>query len=159
MEPGWQVSLIDLREYTLPAFEERIQYLEEVPPDVRLISDELKSSDGIIFISPEYNGGISSSLKYIIDIFGNDEFAGKPIGVATASSGIQGGIRAALQLQQTILAIRSYPQPEMLLVPVVSKTIDENGDILSPSFESKVKHFVISFLAFTSHLTQLRAGL
>ena len=154
--PGWSVSLIDLAGYALPVFQERVGYLEEVPVDVRLISEELKSSDGIIFITPEYNGGISSALKYVIDIFGDEEFGGKPIGVATASAGVQGGIRAALQLQQMILAIRAYPQPEMLLVPLVAETISESGDVSDSNFEVKVRRFIHSFLTFTSHLKQLR---
>jgi NAD(P)H-dependent FMN reductase len=150
---GHHVSLIDLSENELSVFEERIKFLKEIPKHILLISQELKSSDGIIFVTPEYNGGISPGLKQLIDIFGQEEYAGKPIGVATASTGSMGGIRAALQLQQIILAIQAYPQPQMLLVPNVSSTLDETGDIADPKFASKVKHFLNSFLAFSRQLS------
>lgn len=145
---GFESSIVDLKEINLPPFEERLSFLAEKPERLVEISNELLSSTGYIFVTPEYNGGISSSLKNFIDTFGRPEFAGKPIAVASVSSGALGGIRAAMSLQQLILAIQAYPQPQMLTVGDVEEQLNNEGEIINPSFEKKLDSFVNSFLGF-----------
>lgn len=116
--------------------------------------DMLKTSDGIIFLTPEYNGGISSGLKNFIDVFAKDGFRGKPIGVATGSTGSRGGIRAAYQVQRIILSLFAYPQPEMLLVGEMQKKFDESGILLDKDFQSILDNYVDSFIDFTKRHQQ-----
>jgi NAD(P)H-dependent FMN reductase len=136
----------DLNEINLPPFEERLSFLPEKPERLVEMSNELLSSTGYIFVTPEYNGGISSSLKNFIDTFGRPEFAGKPIAVASVSSGALGGIRAAMSLQQLILAIQAFPQPQMLNVADVEEQLNNEGEIINPSFEKNLDSIVSSFL-------------
>ncbi len=88
----------------------------------------------------------------MIDIFGAAEFADKPIGVASVSTGILGGIKAALSLQQIILSINGYPFPKMLLTGEVDKQVDSTGNALNPVYERKVETFLIPFLNFVAKL-------
>jgi NAD(P)H-dependent FMN reductase len=145
-----QAAIIDLKEVQLQPFTERLQFLDPKPDILVQLADMLQASDALIFLTPEYNGGISSALKNFIDTFGRAEFAGKPIAVATASTGVMGGIRAAHQLQQTILAIQGYPQPQMLLAAEVNKQLDEYGDFINTSFAPKLDGFVKALIGFTS---------
>jgi NAD(P)H-dependent FMN reductase len=145
---GIESSIVDLNEINLPPFEERLSFLPEKPERLVEMSNELLSSTGYIFVTPEYNGGISSSLKNFIDTFGRPEFAGKPIAVASVSSGALGGIRAAMSLQQLILAIQAFPQPQMLNVADVEEQLNNEGEIINPSFEKKLDSFVSSFIGF-----------
>jgi NAD(P)H-dependent FMN reductase len=143
-------SILDLQVLNLPPFSERFHLMPEKPGPFLAASEQLQASDGIIFVTPEYNGGITSALKNLIDTFGKVEFAGKPIGVATASTGMMGGVRAAYQLQQTILALQAYPQPQMLLAGEVTKNLDETGEVLNPAFLAKIEAFVGAFVGFAS---------
>jgi NAD(P)H-dependent FMN reductase len=145
---GIESSIVDLNEINLPPFEERLSFLPEKPERLIEISNELLISTGFIFVTPEYNGGISSSLKNFIDTFGRPEFAGKPIAVASVSTGALGGIRAAMSLQQLILAIQAYPQPQMLTVGDVEEQLNNEGEIIYPNFEKKLDGFVNSFIGF-----------
>jgi len=145
---GIDSKIVDLKEVGLPPFEERLSFLKDKPEHLVTLSNELLSSTGFIFVTPEYNGGISSSLKNFIDTFGRPEFAGKPIAVASVSSGALGGIRAAMSLQQLILAIQAYPQPQMLTVGEVEEQLNIEGEIINASFEKKLDSFVNSFLGF-----------
>jgi NAD(P)H-dependent FMN reductase len=145
---GIESSIVDLNEINLPPFEERLSFLPEKPERLVEMSNELLSSTGYIFVTPEYNGGISSSLKNFIDTFGRPEFAGKPIAVASVSSGALGGIRAAMSLQQLILAIQAFPQPQMLNVADVEEQLNNEGEIINPSFEKNLDSFVSSFIGF-----------
>jgi azobenzene reductase len=145
-----EVSILDLQALDLPPFTERFQFMAEKPPHLLEAAARLQSSDALIFLTPEYNGGITSALKSCIDTFGKPEFGGKPIGVATASTGVMGGVRAAYQLQQTILALQAYPQPQMLLAGEVTKQLDENGEVINPAFVPKLEAFVKAFVGFAS---------
>ena len=94
---------IDLLEFNLPIFKERYHLLDDKTEKQIQVAEKLQNSNAIIFVTPEYNGGISGSLKVFIDFFSKHEFANKPIGVATVSTGALGGIRAAYQWQNPIL--------------------------------------------------------
>lgn len=146
---GIDCSIVDLKELGLPLFEERLSFLRNKPQHFETISNELLNSIGFIFVTPEYNGGISASLKNFIDTFGRPEFAGKPIAVASVSSGNLGGIRAAMSLQQLILAIQAYPQPQMLTVGNVEEQLNPLGEIINPGFEKQLDSFVDAFIGFT----------
>lgn len=147
---GVSTFMVDLLELPIGKFEERLVRMEEKDPDMVLLSEKLAGATAMVFVSPEYNGSISASLKWFIDFFGRSEFGGKPIGVATVSNGVLGGVRAAYQLQQIILAIQAYPQPQMLLTPEVTRQFDENGDLINPEFAPKMDTFVHSFSRFAS---------
>jgi NAD(P)H-dependent FMN reductase len=145
---GIESSIIDLNEISLPPFVERLQFLDDKPAHLVQVSTDLLAASAMIFVTPEYNGGISSSLKNFIDTFGRPEFAGKPIAVASVSSGALGGIRAAMSLQQLILAIQAYPQPQMLTVADVENQLSKEGEILNPAFEKKLASFIDAFIGF-----------
>ena len=153
---GHEATLLDLKELSLPPFSERLAFMSDKPGTLVAASDLLKKSNALIFVTPEYNGSIPSSLKNFIDVFGKAEFAGKPMGVATASTGIMGGVRAAYQLQQIILAVQAYPQPQMLLTSEVTKQLNEQGELINPAFQGKLDLFVNAFLGFASRFVSER---
>jgi azobenzene reductase len=145
-----EVSILDLQAIELAPFTDRFQLIADKSPHLLEAAARLQGADAIIFVTPEYNGGITSALKSCIDTFGKAEFAGKPIGVATASTGVMGGVRAAYYLQQTILTLQAYPLPQMLLAGEVTKNLDENGEVIHPAFLPKIEAFVKAFVGFVS---------
>jgi azobenzene reductase len=145
---GNAVSFIDLKELNLPIAEERFQNMANKSEALLQTAQQLQAAEAIIIVTPEYNGSITTALKNLLDIFGKNEFAGKPIGVATVSTGIMGGVRAAYQLQQIILALQAYPQPQMLLTGEVTKQLNELGDVINPVYAPKIATFLNAFLGF-----------
>jgi NAD(P)H-dependent FMN reductase len=146
---GIKTDLIDLKAVQLKPFEERLIHLDPKPENLVALSEILKNGTSIIFVTPEYNGMYTSALKNFMDVFGRAEFAGKPIGVATASTGAMGGMRAALHLQQSILAIQAYPQPQILLSAEVNKQLDEEGNYHNDSYPLKLNTFLDAFIKFS----------
>ena len=147
---GHEASIIDLADLDLPVFSERYGYLDDQPANWKPTMERLQSSDGQIFLTPEYNGSISSGLKNFIDVFAKEGFKGKPIGVATGSSGAKGGIRAAYQLQQIILSLFAFPMPQMLLVGHMKENIDESGSLINDDFEKIFKSYITNYLDFAN---------
>ena len=62
------VEILDLTEYKFPLFEERLR-LQKNPTDAALdFAKKVKNADGVIIVTPEYNGGYPASLKNVIDL-------------------------------------------------------------------------------------------
>ena len=93
--------------------------LDENPPqqwkDFREI---IKSSEGVLFVSPEYNRTIPGVLKNAIDVgsrpYGSSVWQGKPSAVVTASPSGIGGALANLNIRQSVvfLDVAMMQQPE-----------------------------------------------
>ncbi|WP_140985877.1 NADPH-dependent FMN reductase [Asticcacaulis tiandongensis] len=82
---------------------------------------EIKSADGLLFVTPEYNRSVPGVLKNAIDHasrpYGQSAFAGKPAGVLGVSVGAI-GTSLAQQHLRNILAYLDAPtlgQPEAFL--------------------------------------------
>jgi NAD(P)H-dependent FMN reductase len=148
-----EVTIVDLAALALPPFEERIDFLENPAPQLLELKEALLATEAFLFLSPEYNGAISSGLKNFIDLFAKAPFSHKPIGVVTASVGAAGGIRAAYQLQQTILSIHGFPHPSMLTVAKMDQVLGEDGTILSEDYAKKQEQFLSHFLEFAQKLS------
>src|SRR5216683_52681 len=62
------------------------QDLEAAPPaDWLVFREKLQKSNGVLFVTPEYNRSISGVLKNAIDVgsrpYGKSSFLGKPVGI------------------------------------------------------------------------------
>jgi len=121
------VEMLDLNEYKFPLFEERLNYLESPSSDVIDFAGKVRSADGIIIVTPEYNGGYPASLKNVIDLL-TDEWSRKPVALAAVSNGNFGGSQVLTSLQFSLWKIRALMVPAMFRVPNVHETFDENGN-------------------------------
>src|SRR5258707_9678089 len=95
------------------------QDLEAAPPaDWVAFREKLQKSNGVLFVTPEYNRSIPGVLKNAIDVasrpYGKSSFAGKPIGIISNSPGPLGGVSAAKHLQNILPGISGVimGQPE-----------------------------------------------
>jgi NAD(P)H-dependent FMN reductase len=114
----------------------------------------MQNADAFIFVTPEYNGSYSPSMKNWLDHFPKDTYYRRTIGIVTGSTGAMGGMRATQQMQQLICALFGVPCPHMLVVPFMDKKMAENGDLVDSSFEGNVNKFVGEFLWQAKQLTK-----
>lgn len=101
---------------------------------VKRLKREVKDSQGILFVTPEYNRSIPGVLKNAIDHasrpYGQSAWAGKPAGVIGASVGTLGTALAQQHLRN-ILAVLNMPtlgQPEVF-IQVRDGLFDKDGNI------------------------------
>lgn len=130
------VEILDLMEYDFPLFDERLRYQESPTESVIDFAGKVKSSDGIIIIAPEYNGGYPASLKNVIDLL-IDEWHRKPVAISTVSNGSFGGSQVITSLQFILWKIGAWTVPAMFPVPNISETFDEQGIPSNISFTDK----------------------
>ena len=98
------------------------QDLEANPPaDWLAFREKLQKSNGVLFVTPEYNRSIPGVLKNAIDVgsrpYGKSSFLGKPVGIVSNSPGALGGVSAAKHLQNILPGIAGpiLGQPEIYL--------------------------------------------
>lgn len=139
-------AIIDLQEYAFPVFEERLQYLKNAPENVLQFAEKIKSADGILIVTPEYNGGYPASLKNAVDLL-YTEWKRKPVALATVSDGPFAGTQVMTSLLFTLWKIGALMVPAIYAVPNVSNAYDEQGLPTDPAATaSRAKKFVDELL-------------
>ena len=68
--------------------------------------EQVKSAQGLVIISPEYNHGYPGELKLLLDS-AYDAYYGKPVAICAVSNGPVGGARMAEQLKLVMLAFQT----------------------------------------------------
>ena len=112
---AFEVEVLDLREWTLPMFQETRATLGDPAnptysdPIVQAWNNKIKEADVFIFITPEYNYAISGALKNAIDnVYASQGFRNKVLLPVSYSGGIFGGARAVLDLAPIALEVEMH---------------------------------------------------
>ncbi|EAR08802.1 NADPH-dependent FMN reductase [Reinekea blandensis] len=99
-------------------------------PAVVTLAEQIRSADGVIFFSPEYNYSIPGSLKNALDALSRQNpqpFAGKPAAIVGASPGNAGTARMQYHLRQVgvFLDLHIMNKPEVMISGAFSKLQDD----------------------------------
>jgi chromate reductase, NAD(P)H dehydrogenase (quinone) len=130
------------------------QDLEATPPaDWLAFREKLQKSEGVLFVTPEYNRSIPGVLKNAIDVgsrpYGKSSFLGKPIGIVSNSPGPLGGVNAAMNLKQILpgYAGSIMGQPEIYLNGV-GDAFNDKGELVKESLQAVLRQYIDAFAAF-----------
>jgi NAD(P)H-dependent FMN reductase len=119
-------AILDLHTYNFPLFEERLRF-QHTPSKAALdFAERIKAADGVIIVTPEYNGGYPASLKNVIDLL-TEEWRLKPVAISTVSAGSFGGTQVITSLQFTLWKMHAWTVPSMFPVARVQESYDANG--------------------------------
>ena len=150
-------------------FELRQLRIDDLPPynqdddanpaeAVKRLKGEIAASQGLLFVTPEYNRSIPGVLKNALDHasrpYGQNAWAGKPAGVMGASIGPQ-GTAVAQQHLRTVLAYLDVPtlgQPEAY-IHVKDGFFDANGDIASADTKKFLQSWMNKYVAWVKSLS------
>ncbi|MEO7444426.1 MAG: NADPH-dependent FMN reductase [Ferruginibacter sp.] len=146
--------MADLAEYNFPLFEERLKYTPDPPQNLLDWASAVKNADGIILITPEYNGGYPASLKNAIDVL-YEEWEHKPVAIVTVSSGNFGGTQVITSLQFTLFKMKARTVTAMYPVPNIEKAFDENGKAQNQEATDKRTEVFIRELMWTINTQDL----
>jgi NAD(P)H-dependent FMN reductase len=139
-------QILDLNEYQFPVFNERLKFQSNPSSSTIEFANNIKSADGVIIVTPEYNGGYPASVKNVVDLL-YDEWRRKPVAIATASNGSFGGTQVITSLQFTLWKIRAWTVPAMFPVPNVGESFDENGNATDKvGTDKRAKGFISELL-------------
>ena len=130
----------------LPLYNQDYDGAPDEPPAYQRFRDEIRSRDGVLFVSPEYNRGIPGVLKNAIDVgsrpYGSSVWNQMPAAIVTASPGSIGGFGANHQIRQACVFLNMpvMQHPEAYLGHVNDASFDGGGKLN----EGPLKELVMS---------------
>lgn len=155
--PGVEVVQGDLR--GIPVFDEDRE-LDAEPPALMRLRADVRTADGVLIATPEYNQGMPGVLKNALDWLSRPApdrvLDGKPVAVIGASTG-PWGTRYAQQMTRHVLGAtgcRVMTSP-MLFVRQVEDVV-EDGRLQDEDTRAQLADVVAALLAWTDALAAPR---
>jgi len=126
-DAGHDVEVLDLQAIDLPPFDAAIppSYKPTETPKGKAWAETVTNSDGFIFVTPEYNRSIPSSLKNAIDYLA-PEWENKPVAIISYGY-IDGGKSAARHLQDIMDWLKMRNVGEEMALKFDRGTFNEEG--------------------------------
>jgi chromate reductase, NAD(P)H dehydrogenase (quinone) len=138
----------------IPLYDGDFESAHGVPAAVSRLKDAIAAADGLLFVAPEYNNGVSGVAKNAVDWLSRPPsdiarvFGSKPVAIAGAS---QGGFGTILS-QNAWLPVFKTLGAELwsggrLLVSRATAVVDASGEIADMSTKESIRKFVEGFVA------------
>lgn len=142
----------------LPLFSED---LEAAPPAPWVtFRQAIKSSDGVLFFTPEYNRSVPAALKNALDVgsrpYGQSVWNAKPGAIVSVSVGGIGGFGANHHLRQSLayLNVPTMGQPEAY-IGSASTLFDTAGNLTNDNTKALLTKFAGAYAAWVeTHLAK-----
>jgi chromate reductase, NAD(P)H dehydrogenase (quinone) len=143
---GAEVMIVDLRDLPMPLYDGDLEAKEGLPANVKAFKNLLKSHQGLLISSPEYNSSLPALLKNAIDWASRAEageaplacFAGKVAGLMSASPGALGGLRCLVHLRAILGNIKVLVVPEQVAVAKAHEAFNADGTLSDPKQQAAV---------------------
>ena len=139
---GDDVALIDAKAVGLPILDRMYkEYPKGTAPDaLETLASQIRSADGFVFITGEYNWGVQPGLKNLTDHF-LEEWFWRPAAIASYSAGRFSGARAATawhgtlsEMGMVVVSSTIAAGPIAQTLSAEGKPIGEGGKALERSF-------------------------
>jgi len=146
---GAKTSVINLGVYDLPLFNGDLK----TPPAVKKLIRKMKSYDGIVITTPEYNGSLPPVLKNAIDWTSTVEMGhmrGPVYGIASCSPGPMSGIMCMRQVQYILTRLGAEVIPVQVGCGNASKAFDAKGHLIAEpasTFANNMRDDMLSRIA------------
>lgn len=135
----------------IPLFNEDL--MNDEPLAVKELANQIEESDGVVIAVPEYDHAVPAALKSTIEWLSCVEhpFKDKPVMIVGTSLGIQGTVRAQMNLRQILDApgvdASIMPGHEFML-PQAPSQFDERDRLIDAGSENFLKQCFNSFLKY-----------
>lgn len=144
-----EVEIIDLREMHLPFCNGSTDY--PAFPDVARLRMSVKSSQGIIFATPEYHGSISGVLKNSLDLLEFEHLEGKICGLIAVCGGVSSS-NAINTLRLICRSVHACAIPEQVIIADANAAFDSEGRLRDAQIDKKLNDFVLRFVDYVNKL-------
>ena len=135
---GAHVTSVDLATFDLPLYSAEIE-AGAFPADAQRLKTLFSQQDGLLFVSPEYNGSLPPLLKNAIDwasrptgdegLVAMTAYRGKAAAIMSASLSPFGGLRALTHLRQILTTVQMLVIPDQVAVAGAHMAFDEKGGL------------------------------
>ena len=152
-DAGASVTHIELADFDLPIYNADLEARGTPAAAIRL-KEIFHAHPAWVICSPEYNGSYTGLLKNTIDwasspVAGHAEwsdgtrpFAGKVVGMLSASNGTLGGLRSQSHLAPLLLNLECWLAPRHFALPRAASAFDAQGQLVDASQAAHVRGVV-----------------
>ena len=142
---------------SFPLYNLDIQNETGFPHEVNTWADAIRSADGLIIVSPEYNWSIPGGLKNAIDWVSrmkDQPFKDKPVALQSASPGPLGGARVQYDLRKSMMFLDAFTlnKPEIFIGVCASKFDEKTGELKDEATRGFIKQQLAAFAAFIARV-------
>ena len=156
-EAGAEVTLIDLKDFPLPLFDQDLEAEQGMPENGKKLKKFFIDHGGLLIASPEYNSSLPAVLKNAIDWVSRPApgepslvaFRGKVATLMSASPGALGGLRGLVHVRSILGNIGVIVLPDQLAVPKANEAFEADGPLKDPKQQAGIEglgHTLASFL-------------
>ena len=136
-DAGADVTRVDLADFPTPIYDGDLEEREGLPEHCLRLREIIKSSDGLLIATPEYNGFFPPLLKNVLDWVSRPHdgdglcacYAGKVVGLLGASPGRLGALRAVTVLRQQMGHLGCIVHPDAVTVAAAHEVVSPDGEI------------------------------
>jgi chromate reductase, NAD(P)H dehydrogenase (quinone) len=157
-EAGAEVTLIDLKDFPLPLFDQDLGAEQGIPEHGKQLKKLFSDHDGLLIASPEYNRSITAVLKNAVDWVSRPApnepplvgFKGKVATLMSASPGALGGLRGLVHVRSILGNIGVIVLPDQIAVAKAHEAFQADGSLKDPKQQSGIEGLgktLASFLA------------
>ena len=147
-----ELELVEIGQ--LPHYNEDLEL--NVPKEYTEFREKIKSFDGFLFVTPEYNRSVPSALKNAFDVgsrpYGESVWGGKPGAVVSVSMSAIGGFGANHIVRQSMvfLNVPMMQQPEAY-IGSAHTLFDENGNLVNEGTRDFLKAYIDAYAAWVNN--------
>lgn len=148
MDAGAEVTVIDLKNYPLPLFDEDLEAADGLPLNALTLKKLFLTHHGLIIASPEYNSSMTAVLKNTLDWISRQSpgeaslaaFQGKVTSIMSASPGGLGGLRGLVHLRSVLGNIGVIVLPEQIAISKAYEAFNTDGALKDEKQQAAVKN-------------------
>lgn len=138
---GAHVTRLDLADFDVPLYNADLE-ARGTPRDVVRLKEIFHAHPAWVVCSPEYNGSYTALLKNTLDwvsspikgdpdwASGTKPFAGKVVGLLSASPGALGGLRSLSHLAPLLRQLQCWVTPQQFALAKAGEAFDANGQLV-----------------------------
>ena len=159
-DAGAEVTLIDLKDFPLPLFDQDLEAEQGMPENGRNLKQFFIGHDGLLIASPEYNSSITAVLKNAIDWVSRPApgepslvaFNGKVATLLSASPGALGGLRALVHVRSILTNIGVIVLPQQIAVAKAHEALKPDGSLVDSKQQAGIEGLGSTLAAFLMKL-------
>jgi NAD(P)H-dependent FMN reductase len=151
--PHCELELATL--HGIPPYDGDSEDKDGIPPAVAKLKERIVASDGVLLVTPEYNGGIPGVFKNAIDWCSRPSadikkvFGQRPFAVIGASQGNFGTILSQNAWHPVLKRLGAQQWfGGTVMVSRAAETFDDNGELQDSKVRNQVAKFMQGFAEF-----------
>lgn len=141
----------------VPLYDGDVEAASGVPAPVAALKEAIAAADGVLLVTPEYNGSVPGVFKNAVDWTSRPAsditrvWGGRPVGVIGAS---QGGFGSVLSQQAWMPVLRKLGAVQWhghtLMVSRAASVFDAEGRLTDEKVQGQLRDYLAAFAGFVA---------